>query len=359
MSDEHFWERYNACKISKYDPNRPWDFKIRQPEWMLEKLIPARSIGMVYGPSNSGKSHLICDLIAHMIHGRTEWQGIPIKPGPVVMFSESLGHIQARMKAYVMNLEGKPEFGLHSLPNLALDTRDLDLIEAWLLSMEHPAAMCVFDTVATAFSFDENDNREASRLIGVLEDRILSAIDPMGTIILAHHTSKASEGRSARGASALIGNIDYSINVQYDQKLNLTIANWEKDRWRLVDQPPSWSGTMRRVPVEFENGSAEMSILDWTPFSEKDQDMASQLADEMKNEMVRKEIDQIVDAWQGEKYIHETGKRPAAPSGRVGVNFPHQYDGKRREIYDYLRGSREIEEVFNKNGILTGFLVLK
>ena len=359
MDDELFWKRYQASKISKFDPNKPWDFKIRQPEWMLDKLIPARSIGMVYGPSNSGKSHIICDIIANMIHGNTEWQGIPIKPGNVVMFSESLGHIQARMKAYVTNIEGELQFGLYSLPNLALDTRDIDLVEAWLMSMEHAPMMAIFDTLATAFAFDENDNREASKLIAALEERILPLLDPAGTIILAHHTSKMSEGKSARGASALIGNIDYSINVLYDKKANLTIANWEKDRWRLVEEPPAWAGTMRRVPVEFENGSAEMSILDWEPYSQEAQDMAAQLADELQNDLIRKEVDDIVDGWQGEKYIHETGKRPAAPSGRVPVQFPHQYDGKRREIYEHLRSTRKIEEVHNKNGVHTGFVIIK
>jgi len=357
--DTLFWRRMQNSKIAKFDPNKPWDFKIRQPEWMLDRLIPAGSIGMVYGPSNSGKSHIICDLIANIIHGNTEWQGIPIVPGNVLMFSESLGHIQARIKAYVTSIPTELQFGFYSLPNLSLDIRDLDLIEAWIASMEHPPRWLIFDTLATAFSFDENDNREASKLIAALEERILPLLGEYGTIIIVHHTSKVSEGKSARGASALVGNIDYSIRVEYDKKLGLTIATWEKDRWRLVEEPPAWAGTMRRVPVEFENGSAEMSILDWVPFSEDAQDMATKLADEMQNELIRQEIDAIVDGWQGEKYIHETGKRPVPPAGRVPILFPKHLDGRRAEIREYLRSSREIDEVHNKNGIVTGFVVLK
>jgi len=68
--------------------NEPWDWSVRQPEWMLDRLVPAGSIGMIYGPSNSGKSHLICDMLVAILKGKPHWQGIPIKTGPVVLGSK-------------------------------------------------------------------------------------------------------------------------------------------------------------------------------------------------------------------------------------------------------------------------------
>lgn len=353
-----WWERYSASRISQFDPNRQWDFKIKQPEWLLDKLIPARSIGMVYGPSNSGKSHIVCDLIATMLRGETEWQGIAIKPGSVLMFSESLGHIQARMKAYVGTDTAGLPFGLYSLPNLSLDIRDIDFVETWIASMSDPPTLLIFDTLATAFSFDENDNREASKLIALLEERILPYMAPHGTIIIVHHTSKVSEGKSARGASALIGNIDYSINVMYDKKQNLTIASWEKDRWRLVENPPMWAGTMHRVPVEFENGSAEISVLEWRPYSEEEAEMTETLKREAENREMRAEVDRLVDGWPGVKYVHETGHRPEPPGAYKAdrIKFP-QHSSKHQEIREYLRETREVEEVFNADGKPSGFIV--
>lgn len=354
--DEFFWDRYKASKLAQFDPNEPWDFKVEQPLWVLDKLIPARSIGMVYGPSNSGKSHIICDLIATILHGKTEWQGRELKPGSVLMFSESLGHIQARMKAYVTAIPGEMPFKFYSLPNLSLDIRDIDLVQAWIGSMDNPPSVLIFDTLATAFSFDENDNREASKLIAMLESKILPLLPPYSTIIIAHHTSKVSEGKSARGASALIGNIDYSINVMYDKKQNLTIATWEKDRWRLVEEPPVWAGTMHRVPVEFENGSADISILDWKPYDSEAAELADRLAEEIKNQSIRDEVIELIEQNIG-GYVH-TKPGARVPAGHSAITFPDKYKNRRQEIHDFIREKFDTADVVTSHGNVTGFTVI-
>ena len=356
QKDEFFWDRMAASKLGQFNPNEPWDMKIKQPEWLLDKLIPARSIGMVYGPSNSGKSHIICDLISVLLHGKTEWLGREIKPGHVLMFSESLGHIQARMKAYISAVPGELEFKFYSLPNLSLDIRDIDLLQAWIASMEHPPTTLIFDTLATAFSFDENDNREASKLIAALESKILPLLPPICTIIIVHHTSKVSEGKSARGASALIGNIDYSINVMYDKKQNLTIASWEKDRWRLVEEPPVWAGTMHRVPVEFENGSADISILDWRPHDTEAAELAERLAEEIKNQNIREEVFDLIDKNIG-GYVH-THRTLRAPSELNPIGFDAKFNNKRQEIYDFIREKYDTADVISSRGNITGFTVI-
>lgn len=334
----------------------PWDWIVREPAWMLEKLIPAKSVGMIYGPSNSGKSHLMCDLIAAMIAGETEWQGIPITPGDVILFSESIGHIRSRMKAY---LGDRPRrFNLYSLPTMSLGLEHIESMGEWIQELTGTPMAVFFDTTATMFSFEENDNREASKLIKSLEDYVLPAIDARGTICLAHHTSKMSEGRSARGASALIGNIDYSINVTYDKKLNLTLANWEKDRWRLVDSPPVWQGAMYRVPVEFENGSMDMSILDWKPFDEAAAELVERFDEEQKNESIREDIMAVIDKNIG-GYVHCTGKSPDCPAHLAPMRIALPKTGKsNKEAFDFIRERYEVMDANNQKGKWTGFTIL-
>ena len=334
----------------------PWDWVVREPEWMLNKLIPAKSVGMIYGPSNSGKSHLMCDLIAAMIAGETEWQGIPIKPGDVILFSESIGHIRSRMKAYLGDRPRK--FDLYSLPTMSLGIDLIHTMGKWIEELPRKPGAVFFDTTATMFSFEENDNREASKLIKSLEDHVAPAIDASGTICLTHHTSKMSEGRSARGASALIGNIDYSINVTYDKKLNLTLANWEKDRWRLVDSPPVWQGAMYRVPVEFENGSMDMSILDWKPFDEDAAELVERFGEEKKNEAIQNEIMAIIDKNIG-GYVHCTRDSPACPAHLRSMRITLPKTGKTNdEAFDFIRRKYEVMEAMNQNGKWTGFTIL-
>ncbi len=170
-----------------------------------------------------------------------------------------------------------------------------------------PPINITFDTMATAFSFEENDNREASKLIKAIDSKLVPWMDPDGSIWLAHHTSKGSDGRSARGASALIANIDWSIRVEYDKSIERTIASWEKDRWRLIDESPRWCGQMHRVSVEFENGDTDMAILEWEPYSEEAQALEEQLAEERKAEGMKSELADMLRAHGRDAFLAHSG----------------------------------------------------
>lgn len=276
MSDE-FEQSYLVSKFGGL-PTSGWDWNVSMPEWLLDRLIPAKSIGMLFGPSNSGKSHLITDLILACLEDAPDWQGHELAGGPVVMFSESIGHIRARLKAYRNHRRNEIKHTLHCFPSMGLSMVDLVFLLEWLSKLPKAPSLLVFDTLATSFSIEENDNKEASQLIKTLEEHILPVLAPKAAIVIVHHTSKASGGTSARGASALIGNIDWSVNVQWDKDLGKTVAAWDKDRWRLVEDSPLWAGTAARVPVKFTNGETDMMVLDWAEHDPKAAEAAEELA---------------------------------------------------------------------------------
>lgn len=353
---EFFLERYNASIFGKQDTRRGWDWKVAQPEWMLDKLIPEQSIGMIYGPSNSGKSHLICDMLVAILKGKPHWQGIPIKTGPVVLFTESPGHIKARLKAYAENTQGEIVHDLYLIPTAALEVEDIDLLATYLSKLPIPPINITFDTMATAFSFEENDNREASKLIKAIDSKLVPWMDPDGSIWLAHHTSKGSDGRSARGASALIANIDWSIRVEYDKSIERTIASWEKDRWRLIDESPRWCGQMHRVSVEFENGDTDMAILEWEPYSEEAQALEEQLADERKAEGMKSELADMLRAHGRDAFFAHSGKRFDAYES-LKFTMPKAWQSRATELKQWIRETHKTEPVYNARGTECGFLV--
>ena len=353
---DEFLQSFNQSIFGRTNPNEGWDWKVSQPEWMLEKLIPGGSIGMIYGPSNSGKSHLICDLVTTIVKGQSHWQGIPLKSGPVIMFSESMGHIQARMKAYRQEGPGGVVHDIYILPTVALEVIDINLLTAWLDSLPIPPICIVFDTMATAFSFEENDNREASKLIKALESQVLPRMHPDGTIIIAHHTSKGSDGRSARGASALIANIDWSIRVEWDKNIERTIAEWEKDRWRLVDKTPRWAGDMHRVTVEFENGEAEMAVLSWEPYSIEAQEMQEALAEEGKVGMLKDELSRLLVAHGRDAFFPSSQSFPANFESFKFV-LPGNLRPHGRLLKEWLVDTHDTEPVYSARGRECGFVV--
>ena len=262
-----------------------WDFKVKTPEWFMERLIPEYSLGMLYGPSNSGKSHLACDLAIAAARGDTQWCGQKINPGSVVFFSESIGHTKARLKAYSEKIPTEFKHDIHVLPSPGLERHEIEIFNVWMMRLPEPPVLLIFDTFSTSFSFtggeSENDNSAVAKLIRNLED-VVQMMGKKSSIMFVHHTSKASGGHSARGASALIGNIDYSIRVEWDEDTEKTMAFWEKDRWRLVKEAPVFAGTMRKVDTEFENGTEQMAILDWEYQSMAEIEAEKQEAEEME-----------------------------------------------------------------------------
>ena len=344
-------------------PTEGWNWEVSQPEWMLDRLIPARSIGMVFGASNAGKSHLVCDFIIDVLADTGHWQNTPLAGGDVVMFSESHGHIKARLKAYRNHKKKTPVHVMHTLPTMGIETKDLADLCVWLYTLPNPPVLMVFDTLATAFSLEENDNREASKLIKGLEEWILPAMDPRGSIMLVHHTSKASEGRIARGASALIGNIDWSIQVAWDDQFEKTVATWEKDRWRLIEENPSWSGIAQKVPVAFTNGDTEMMVLDWSLYTQEDAEAARELQKDIQIKVAKdkaaKLVKQTVKRF-GKAYIRldKKSRVPAAHEAHY-VSFHNEFDKQHIEaVRDWILRSIEAPEyVFNRNEERVGFVV--
>lgn len=351
-----FYEAFRNSIFGRTNPNVGWDWQVEQPEWMLDKLIPGGSIGMIYGPSNSGKSHLICDLVTTILKGQKYWQGIELKTGPVVMFSESQGHIKARLKAYADESTGQIEHDIYMLPTVSMEFEDMNLFTTWLESLPIPPMVIIFDTLATAFSFEENDNREASRLIKFLESEILTRMHPDGTIVIVHHTSKGSEGRSARGASALIANIDWSIRVEWDKNIERTIAVWEKDRWRLVDKTPRWAGDMHRVNVEFVNGEAEMAVLSWEPYSLEAQEMQEALAEEGKVGMLKDELSKLLAEHGRDAFFPSSQSYPADFESYKFV-LPGSLRPHGKLLKEWLIDTHDTEPVYSARGRECGFVV--
>jgi hypothetical protein len=332
-----------------------WDERVTMPEWMLDKLIPAGSIGMLFGPNNSGKSHLVCDLVVSMRNGHRQWQGHDLSSGPVVSFSESHGHIKARLKAYINHLGGRKVFPLYTHPTMSIEPSQIEFLAAWLRMLPQRPMMVIFDTLSTSFQLEENDNREAAKLMKLLEHHVLPAIDPLGCVLIVHHTSKVSEGRSARGASALVDNIDFSINVQWDKDIERTVAKWEKDRWRLIDQAPQWAGEPHKVPVEFTNGETEMMVLEWSEHS----DEAKELAKELQKDMQMNEWKAAIKAQLTNlpAYVHYPKHR--VPDGHVPFVFPKEIPSQQiPTLREWMEAEMEVKPAFSKRGKKCGFFVV-
>ena len=203
---------YNFIKLNDLY-NQPLEI-----DWQIEDIIPSNSVGMVYGASGSGKSHIILSMAAMIANG-LPWFGKDTKQGNVlVMAGEGHRGLASRLKA----IEKEHDLAINqdhlhiSNRAIGLDTANgYKLVEQAIKELETPPQVIIIDTLSRhLMESEENSNDDMARFINKLEDIRLK----YGcTIILVHHTGK-STNQGARGASALKANVDFSFEVAGQDK---------------------------------------------------------------------------------------------------------------------------------------------
>jgi hypothetical protein len=119
-----------------------------RPSWLVDGLLPTRSVTMLYGPPKSGKSFVAIDLAACVATGRP-WMGQPTKQGTVLyVVGEGASGVILRQEAWSMY------HGVSDLDNIVWYPAAVNLFAADSgLALADPAAdiaadLVVIDTLA-------------------------------------------------------------------------------------------------------------------------------------------------------------------------------------------------------------------
>lgn len=203
---------YNFIKLDELY-NQPLEI-----DWLIEDIIPSSSVGMIYGPSGSGKSHVILSMAAMIANGLPWFDKEAKQVNTLVMAGEGLPGLSRRLKAiekeYDLNID---QDRLHiSNRAIGIDTDNgYKQVEQAISELETPPELIFIDTLSRhLMNSEENSNDDMARFINKLEEIRLK----YGcTIILVHHTGKGGS-QTARGASALKANIDFSFFVDGEKK---------------------------------------------------------------------------------------------------------------------------------------------
>lgn len=197
--------------------------------WLIEDVIPSDSIGMVFGASGSGKSHIVFSMAAMIANG-VPWFDKETRQGNVlVMAGEGLRGISSRFKAIEKEHDLVIDQSNVYISNrgIGLDTDNgYDLVLQAIEDQGCSPDLIIIDTLSRHLERSvENSNDDMARFIGRLEKIRLKH---ECTIIIVHHTGKG-ENQSARGASALKGNVDFSFKVTGEEKLCMFSCDKMKD----------------------------------------------------------------------------------------------------------------------------------
>ena len=184
--------------------------RLKVMSWLVKGLLPSEGIGALFGPSGSGKSFLIIDLLMHLCLGR-DWFGYKIHKKHTVLYLalEGGAGVRNRVEAYLKhNAINETDNFFTIIDSFDIRQQFGDLIET---VKEIKPSIIVIDTLnQSAAGCDENSNVDMSLIVSrakIIADAI------KGLVLLVHHTGKdASKG--LRGHSSLNAALDVAIEVQ-------------------------------------------------------------------------------------------------------------------------------------------------
>ena len=226
--------------------------------WLIKGLIPAKTIGMMFGKSGSGKSFLAYDMALTIASPEiSAWNGRDVKHGKVILFAgEGVIGVRQRVAGWIAKRAVNPEtvelsiidnsFKLNGYDEDYNTNKIIDEIK-FICNGDKPA-LVIFDTLNCYLEGDENSARDTRKYL----DACSRISQELGcTVLTIHHTGNAEDARNrARGSSALRGAMDFEIQVEKPEDSKYLKIKCTK----MKDAEPF-------KPMTFT--LEQMSILDW------------------------------------------------------------------------------------------------
>lgn len=212
---------------------------IRDPEWLLENLLPVGAYGMLVGGHGSFKTFVALDMALSVATGKGRiWK--PTRQGNILLsVGEGRSGLKSRVNAWEKANEAKVGAAFYLIdpvPNVGRP-EDIETYIKLALHMQPDGYdLVVIDTVGRAMQGVNENAQEHASAFTALAERIQR---DLGAAVLAlHHSGHEAKGR-ARGSSVFGADVDTLLRLDRDQKsLSVTLhmdkqkdaAEWEAPR---------------------------------------------------------------------------------------------------------------------------------
>jgi len=196
--------------------------------WLCKRIVPADSIGMLFGGSGTFKSFIALDFALHVAHG-LPWMGRRTEKAPVLFIAAEGGsglwpRIEAWHKLRGLKWRGLP---FHVVP-VAIDLQQdaWRVVDAAQLAGVQPG-LVVVDTLSQTYAGEENSANEMAAYLRELGTRFRQLWQ--ATVLLIHHSGHSATERP-RGSSAIRANIDFLLGVFRDEREMLATVSCVKQK---------------------------------------------------------------------------------------------------------------------------------
>lgn len=199
-----------------------------EARWLVKHVIPAESIGMLFGGSGTFKSFIALDAALHVAHG-LPWLGRRTAKGSVLYIAAEGGTgLWARLEAWHRARRLRPEDADVLVVPAALDLG----VDAWRVveaaqAVGSTPTLVIVDTLSQTYSGEENS---AGEMAAYLRELGLRFRQLWGcAVLLIHHSGHLATERP-RGSSAIRANVDFLLGVHRDEKEMLATLSCVKQK---------------------------------------------------------------------------------------------------------------------------------
>ena len=191
--------------------------EVEPPPWLLQGMLPLRSVNMLFGESNIGKTFVALDMAAHIAIGKP-WLGREVEESDVLYIASEgdPGNLGLRMEAW-REFHGidfpVPILFYTDIVSLQHDARDL--IDGAVARGLRPRLVIV-DTLSMALDDNENDNKVMNDMIKGLRHVQTYEVDGEThelAWLLVHHVGWGDNGRP-RGGSGMPAGLDFVMGIK-------------------------------------------------------------------------------------------------------------------------------------------------
>ena len=226
--------------------------------WLVKHIMPADSIGVLFGGSGTFKSFIALDAALHVAHG-LPWMGRKTTRCPVLFIAAEGGAgLWRRIQAWHRERGlSAADIEFYVVPVAVSLTTQASQVVAAAQALGVTPGMVIVDTMSQTFDGEENSANEVAAYLRELGVQFRSLW--MCSVLVIHHSGHQATERP-RGSSAIRSNVDFMLGVFRDEKEMLATMTCvkQKDGELFEDQPFALT---RQVLGHDEDGDEITSLV--------------------------------------------------------------------------------------------------
>ncbi len=227
--------------------------------WGVKSVIPADSLGMLFGASGTFKSFIALDHSLHVSHGM-DWMGRKTQQGPVVYVAAEGGagifrRVDAWHRHYGLCLADN--FRVCIVPLVLSISEHVEALASAIASLPVVPVLVYIDTLSQTFEGDENSATDISAYLRLINSMIRARFNC--TVIVVHHSGHAATERP-RGSSAITANVDFMLGA-YRPDAGIAQARLDVIKQKDGDKLASQGFELTRMVLGQDEDGDEVSSL--------------------------------------------------------------------------------------------------